>query len=102
MYTVIQDRVPIKNDYEGYKIIGYLNKGEEIYPIKIIANWAMFLFNNKYVWVKMYDNNKYYIMDINKDNIQNKNNIILIQILLIPILILKYNIQVKNKNGDLL
>ena len=76
MYIVIQDRVPIKNDYEGYKIIGYLNKDEEIYPIKIIANWAMFLFNNKYVWVKMYDNNKYYIMDINKDNIQNKNNII--------------------------
>lgn len=71
MYKVIKDKIGIKNDYNGNKTIGFLYKDYIINPESIINNWVKFIYNNKYVWVKLYDENDIYSINISNYDVNN-------------------------------
>jgi len=64
----------MKNDYKGKVTIGFIDKGEIIYPIRIIDNWVMFINNTKYVWIKIYDDKTHYAINIEKYSIDTMSS----------------------------
>lgn len=69
MYKIIENRVSIRDDYNGKTTIGFLEENEIIYPIKILNNWAMIIYNDKYRWFKLYDDKTTYAIKVDAHDV---------------------------------